>query len=443
MERETAVVAGRPRMGACPWEAVAAVQAIGSKPFDRTGARDAKTGPPRASGGWAQAPDTAVSVSLDPLPDRRSLERRWRALEECADGSAFLSWSWIGCWLDLLPRDVTPWCLTARVAGRPAGLAILVERRQRRRGVIVSRVASLHESGERSLDELRIEHNDFLMRRDCAGSVRTAFLEYLARQLAAGRWDEVSLPGVSQRLAEQARQAWRRVVTRASGPSYFVDRSAVKAADGGYLGHLSARRRARIRRSLREFEKYGALSLRVARTKGEAQAVLAALVGAQIRHWRERGVSSAFEEPPFLAFHQRFVQRGFDEGKVVLVEIAFGERVLGYLYLLRHDDRLFGYQWAARSLGRERSFANQVNPLELMNYLLVEQDGSLDFRVLDFLEGDQRFKRSLATGRDERFWLLLQRDRWLFRLEERLRRLKRARRAQAAGAETGRMVEGG
>ncbi len=79
--------------------------------------------------------DVPVAVELLPIDGLSNLQETWKDLEARADGSFFLSWHWIGPWLEHLPPGVTPHVLVARRGDRIVGLAILCRRTIWRYGV--------------------------------------------------------------------------------------------------------------------------------------------------------------------------------------------------------------------------------------------------------------------------------------------------------------------
>src|SRR3954452_21060235 len=131
--------------------------------------------------------DAPVAVELLPIngPIYRlsNLQEIWRDLEERADSSFFLSWHWIGPWLEHLPAGVTPHVLVARRGDRIVGLAILCRRAIRRYGVLRTPSWLLHETGDPLFDGLTIEYNGILADRSCADQVIEASLLWMARTL--------------------------------------------------------------------------------------------------------------------------------------------------------------------------------------------------------------------------------------------------------------------
>src|SRR5690554_1817638 len=136
----------------------------------------------------------AVSVVTEELPDLTELAPIWRNLEERADGSFFLSWSWIGAWLRSLRRAATSSehsptsglqnarLLTATMQGRVVGLAILFHRRRHIRigGLPLWSVPSLylHQTGVNEEDAIYVEYNGLLLDKEAATEARAACIDF-------------------------------------------------------------------------------------------------------------------------------------------------------------------------------------------------------------------------------------------------------------------------
>jgi hypothetical protein len=95
--------------------------------------------------------------TLGPAPEAMALRALWQTLEARAEASFFQSWSWIGTWYAALPRTAPVLLFTAARRGETICLGLLVRKGSKRH--------FLTETGDRSLDELTIEHNGLLVDR--------------------------------------------------------------------------------------------------------------------------------------------------------------------------------------------------------------------------------------------------------------------------------------
>jgi CelD/BcsL family acetyltransferase involved in cellulose biosynthesis len=92
------------------------------------------------------------------------------------------------------------------------------------------------------------------------------------------------------------------------------------------------------------------------------------------------------------------------------------------LYQFRHKGHVYSYQ---SGFHYERD--NRLKPGLVSHRLAIEHSLSAGDAVYDFLGGDDRYKRSLATHGGQLFWLTLQKRRLVFSLERGLRAAKRLR----------------
>ena len=121
-----------------------------------------------------------------------------------------------------------------------------------------------------------------------------------------------------------------------------------------------------------------------------------------------------------MAFHRALIEARFEAGEIQLLRIAAGEHVVGYLYHFVYGGRVYSYQWG---LSAESDPAIAFGLAS--DYLAVLHNLEAGAAVFDFLHGDTLHKRRLGTASEARAWLVMQRPRWDFRLENRLRAWKR------------------
>src|ERR1700733_6220684 len=117
-------------------------------------------------------------IEISPLPDRRILEQRWRALAASSPHSFFLSWQWISTWLHCIPAAIKPMLLTISSDGEVVAAAILIKRTIWRHKLIPVRTWVLNATGSRRLDSICTEHNGLLAATDREHAAWNEVLEY-------------------------------------------------------------------------------------------------------------------------------------------------------------------------------------------------------------------------------------------------------------------------
>jgi CelD/BcsL family acetyltransferase involved in cellulose biosynthesis len=338
------------------------------------------------------------------------LASEWRDLEERAGAfSFFQSWTWTGCLVE--ERFDAPVLVRARSEGRTVGLALL----NRRRGAL-----HLGQSGDRERDGIYIEHNGPLVAADAPPGLA-------GRMLAAcwgeGRARRLVLPGVAPPLAASAGGLMLRAQRL---PAPFVDLAAVTAGGTDFIGSRSRNARAQLRRSLRHFAAAGPLAL--ARPDSEAQALawLGEMIALHGEAWSRRGAQGAFAGAFVRRFHAALVPAARARGELDLLRIQAGGDLLGVLYNFRHHGTVYAYQSGFRPFPG----APDARPGLVGHALAIEEARQAGLARYDFLAGDARYKRSLATGEAELAWVDLVRQGLMGRIEAGGRRAFAALRAR-------------
>lgn len=358
-----------------------------------------------------------VQVTLDEGLSAATIGVLWRKLEETARPSFFLSWCWIGSWLEQVKGPSA--LLTARRNGKVVGLAVVC--RSVRRPLVPVTGLHLHETGDSGLDGIYIEYNGLLTAPGDAEEVVTACLAHLAT-LTRGRWgwDEVHLSGVPAALAKIAAADCPHMRIRSVAGCPVIDLAEIRGRGGDYLDAVSRNTRHQVRRSIRLYEEEGPLRLDRANTVEGALAHLDGLKTLHQRYWRGRGKPGAFAHAGFENFHRRLIETALPAGHIDLCRVAAGERTLGYLYNFVRDGMAYSYQsgFAYDESDSRRKPGLVAHALTAEGYLRAGLSG---YRLM---AGDTRYKRSLATGTEDLYWVTLRRDRLTFRIEDLLRAAK-------------------
>ena len=362
-----------------------------------------------------------IMIELIELPPYEQMERDWLELEARSDSSFFTSWSWIGCWLACLPSHIQPKLLRAISGEKTVGMGILVSRNFLRHNFIPVSGLYLHATGNPLLDQITIENNGFLADREMQSVVVMQLLEYLVLQV--NEWDELHLDGVTNTSSFKLPNFSDLHIQREQKKYFCVDLDAVRAAGGDYFTLISHSSRSKIRRSIKEITKKGPITLTSAGNSNEALAFLAGLKELHQDYWRARGFPGSFDNVYFENFHERLIRSRFDCGEIQLIQIKVGDRTLGYLYNLLWQNVVYCYQ-----SGFDYSIAENNNnnrPGLVIHCLAIEYNVSQGHRVYDLMAGDYQYKNTLGTNSCEMDWIVLQRDRLKFRVEDGLRHIRR------------------
>src|SRR4051812_12609222 len=103
-----------------------------------------------------------MKVGISSAYDLTGLAAGWTDLESRADGNFFLSWRWIGTWLNT--TGVRPLLVKVTESGTTIALGLLTPCRRKRHFLSINQLC-LHETGVAEFDALTMEYNGFLMAR--------------------------------------------------------------------------------------------------------------------------------------------------------------------------------------------------------------------------------------------------------------------------------------
>jgi CelD/BcsL family acetyltransferase involved in cellulose biosynthesis len=362
-----------------------------------------------------------LTVSLVDIDDTSRLAHRWLDLQQRSRHSYFTSWGWVRCRLACLPESVRPRALVAEDCGRTVGLALLHHQRHRRRKVIVSNGLFLNETGVDELDSLTVEHNGLLADTTIASEVKRACLTFLLNQVSD--WDELVVSGVDadgklSHCLDAPPPGIRRHVVKECA-CHTVDLAELRASQVDYLSKLSSNTCQQVRRAMRLYEQSGPLELFEATTPAEAARFFDEMKRLHAVYWQAKGQSGAFANAFCDRFHSELISNRWPHGEIQLLRVQAGSHVLGYLYNFVYQGRVYCYQ-----SGFDYDTDPKRKPGMICHVLAAQHNAARGASVYDFLGGDARYKASLSTTSSTLRWLVWQRLRWRFQLEDALRLIK-------------------
>lgn len=363
------------------------------------------------------------SVSAAPVANLDVLGSEWRALEnQSSTHSFFLSWHWIGSWLQSLPASLQPLVLRVKEQDRLIGLAILCEGKTAILRFLSMGQIALNATGDDNLDTIAIEYNGFLCMDGKQEVVQREALGWLLRGELPNQI--ICLSGVDEELMEFAasqagtHKLQERVIN--ISPCPFVDLAKVRKAESGYDAFLSRNTRQALKRSQRHYEKIGPLDYHVGATLSEGMEIFAELEQAHQRYWQERGSPGAFAGSFFREFHNTLIHSAFDEGHIELATISAGDNIIGYLYNFIWKGTVYAYQ-----SGFHYTDDRNARPGYVSHYLAILNALKGGKTIYDFMAGKGQHKRSLATDRKTLNWVQFRKQTPLLKLDMLIRNILR------------------
>jgi CelD/BcsL family acetyltransferase involved in cellulose biosynthesis len=354
---------------------------------------------------------------LDPFTQADDVEAIWLSLLGRGSHSFFLSWGWVSTWLNTLPADTALHLYVGYLKDDVvlcffAGFTV-----ERRHWIFRSRSLFLNATGRRFHDKIAIEHNAILI--DSAFRVDVVDL---VDCVPGPAWDEFHLPGISHDAYDGLKRTMQNrkldVVVQRDCSSFFVDLQRVR--DEGYFSLLSPNKRQQIRRSMREYEKGGAIRIVAASALDEARQMLRELAVLHEREWAQRGTQGAFSNNYFSRFHETLIDGLFHKGEIQVLRIDTESLTIGYLYNFLYQGNAYFYQ-----SGLNYMPGNVHRPGLVAHYMAVHLNADLNYAIYDFLGGDSQYKASLSTDVAPMMWAKLQKRRVRFRIENMMKAAKR------------------
>lgn len=319
-------------------------------------------------------------------PDRVWLAQVWQALEQRASANFFLSWRWIGCWLDCFVGNF--YLIEARQGNQIVGLGIIVEARHKA-GLGLKKRYYLHRTGETRFDQIWIEYNDFLMLEGQESQIRQRMLSTVMRKLVKkevlviGACESDTFPAtVIPNLARQC--IWET-------KTYTLDLERLKARHRRLDQAISRSARYQIRRSMRQYAALGKLAVSTATTPEAIKALLEEAHPLHVKRWGSQPGQSGFVNPYFMRFHHLMCVRNHDV--LAVSKITAGEHTVAIMYNFHWHGQVYFYLSA---LNYDVPITH-AKPGLVAHYLLINQalaDGASRY---DFMGGATRYKRTFAN----------------------------------------------
>ncbi len=355
-------------------------------------------------------------VKCTPLNSLEQLKEEWLQLESQSNCSFFLSWSWISTWLSTYNLSVD--VLQVQSHEEVVGLALLIKNKERRFGVLNSTRLLLHETGIPALDQIWIEYNGILTNKANHSEISTAALKFLVHKYPG--WDELIIGAISESeksIFEQSFNSYTHIKWQA--PSFGVNLAALKTANNTYLSSLSRNTRYQINRSQREFEKEGEISLTLANNTEDALQYFHEISSFHIKRWGSAKGQSGFSNPAFVDFHHSLIKETWKDGVIDIWKLTIGKRSIGYFYNFIYKNQVYFYL-----SGLAKSTNTKLKPGLLGHALCIQHYIENNIDYYDFMGGDERYKKSLATKKTQLYKLALQKPLNKFWLEHNARNIK-------------------
>ncbi|UUM32891.1 GNAT family N-acetyltransferase [Vibrio japonicus] len=322
-------------------------------------------------------------------PDKSWLKQAWCDLEQRSKPSFFLSWLWIGTWLDCFVGEFS--VIEARQNSKTVGLGILVKQPTHLFFIPFKGKYYLHRTGNPVHDQIWIEYNDFLMDAGEEDLIRVAMVECLVYgvnkpdAIVIGASDEKKF-GYIEHLGLKKRTVWET-------KNYALNLDDLREKNQSVLQFLSRNSRYQILRSMRKYSDLGEITLEKASSAEKAKEMLKIAKPLHLARWSAEHVKSGFSNEDFVAFHELLIERGIETGAVEVYHIKAGTETLSIMYNFKHDNHVYFYLCA---INYQRT-SSQYKPGLVSHYLLINKALEEGVASYDFMGGTARYKETFSN----------------------------------------------
>lgn len=338
--------------------------------------------------------------------------REWMALEERLQ-SPYLTCSsaWTGTWLkhygDLVPHQIA----VGRSESEIVALCLVTKGVGQFDGPFALKTLHVGTAGEPEADSVCVEYNRLLV----APELRTQFIHRLKEQITAQEsYDCLLIDGMAEAesrdfLAGDEPHSMREV------PSHFCDLTLFRSATAEPWRLFGESTRTNLRRALRDL---GDIEVDWAEDAPQALTYYDEMIGYHQARWNASGKPGAFASARFRNFHQDLIETLVPQQRATLIRARQGQKVLGILYLLVEQNRLWYYQGGLPDHQSKHSLGN------VTQYSAMLEGARRGYDAFDFMAGDAQYKRVLSTHHNTVFWVQWRKPSLKFRLLDGLRSLR-------------------
>ena len=339
--------------------------------------------------------------------------QEWAALEvRLRSPYLTCSHAWTRTWLkhygDLVPHRLA----VATHAGEVVGMCLITNGVQQYDGPLEIKTLHIGTAGEPESESVCVEYNRLLV----APEFLSPFVRQLTQSIAKRETCECLLvEGVSAEESQEFLNCDTPTGVE-EVPSHYCDLNLFRAAPSEPWRLFGDSTRTNLRRSLRDLDD---LHVDWADEPQVALQLYDEMIGYHQARWNAAGKPGVFASDRFRFFHRDLIETLVPQQRAVLVRVREQRRVIGILYLLIEQNRLWYYQGGLPDHQSKYSLGN------VTQYLAMLEGARRGYDAFDFLAGDDQYKRVLSTHHNVMYWIRWRRPSLKFRLLDGLRSLRK------------------
>ena len=238
-------------------------------------------------------------------------------------------------------------------------------------------------------------------------------------------WDEIGFESVSldffKALQKAALSAHLICEVTEKVPTYLVDLEKIRTSYGSdFILSLSKNAREQIRRSSRLVTKeLGPLTVCTPQSMDEAEGWFGRMAKLHTDRWDHMGKNKNFAAPEFYQFHLKLLTSMFDCGGAKLFRVSAGDETLSYLLIYIHNGICSFY-----CIGTNYNLPSNFRAGLVSHVLVIQHLIDQGLMIYDFLEGEARYKKTLANQQTEQLRCVLYKESLMFKLRRTERKMR-------------------
>ncbi len=362
--------------------------------------------------------DKVIFKLYNPFSQFDSVKEIWTSMLNKCPHEYYLSWAWNELWIRSLPADIGLYFVVGFANDTPVITFFAGSQTRIRHKFLKFRELSLNSTLNPHYDLIWIEYNAILIDPQIKISLRS-LLDHIPL-----KWDEFRMTRCAPiyqpnlLITENMGKDYNLIITDLK--SHYVDLDKVRRNNNDYLALISPKKRYQIRRSIKEYEKMGELRIDVAENVQEALKIFNELIQIHQNRWTESGQPGSFSNEYYVDFHKKLISGRFEHGEIQLIRISAGNHAIGCLYCFIYDGKVLGYICGFNYLP-----GYLYSPGLVSHYFAIMHNARVGYSCYDFLEGDDPYKKSLATDHNEMQHIRIQKRNMKYKIERVIIKLSR------------------
>jgi hypothetical protein len=363
-----------------------------------------------------------IQITIEPLSCSQiePLKKQWLTLEVDANPAFFLSWKWIGTWLKQIKSTEKIILVKAQHQNRIVGLGIFVEQKTTRYKILNCTQWFLHRCGNEDDDQIWIENNDFLTTVENKEAVTQAIWCKIFSQHSYVDEFLIAIHHSKPELFDLPTQQQYSSIPLYVEKGYYLSLKNIVTIDE-YLATLSKNTRKQIKRSNKLLHHQGEFHFSVAQLAKQQKQLLEQSKQWHIDKWQQTDTPSGFINPKFTEFHRNLITHQHESAKTLVASLRIDKELYGCLYCFIGDNCAYFYLSALKPITDNRVKLGLTLHELFIQWLIENEPNVIKY---DFLAGEARYKKSLASHQDDHCYLLIQKNSIKFKIEKGLKLIK-------------------